>query len=38
MALSIDTPPPPELVDRVHAEGFDDARFIDLGEPGLVGT
>jgi D-3-phosphoglycerate dehydrogenase / 2-oxoglutarate reductase len=29
MALSIDTPAPPELVDRVHAE-FDDARFISL--------
>jgi D-3-phosphoglycerate dehydrogenase len=31
MALSIDTPAPPELIDRVHAEGFDDARFISLG-------
>jgi D-3-phosphoglycerate dehydrogenase len=31
MALSIDTPAPPDLVDRVHAEGFDDARFIALG-------
>jgi D-3-phosphoglycerate dehydrogenase / 2-oxoglutarate reductase len=31
MALSIDTEPPPELVDRVKAEGFDDARFISLG-------
>jgi D-3-phosphoglycerate dehydrogenase / 2-oxoglutarate reductase len=31
MALSIDTPPPPDLVERVHAEGFDDARFIALG-------
>jgi D-3-phosphoglycerate dehydrogenase len=30
MALSIDTPAPPELVERVHAEGFDDARFISL--------
>ena len=30
MAFSIDSPPPPDLVDRVHAEGFDDARFIDL--------
>jgi D-3-phosphoglycerate dehydrogenase / 2-oxoglutarate reductase len=29
MALSIDTPAPLELVDRVHAE-FDDARFISL--------
>jgi D-3-phosphoglycerate dehydrogenase len=31
MTLSIDTPAPSELVDRVHAEGFDDARFISLG-------
>jgi D-3-phosphoglycerate dehydrogenase len=31
MALSIDTPAPPELVDRIHDEGFDDARFISLG-------
>jgi D-3-phosphoglycerate dehydrogenase / 2-oxoglutarate reductase len=30
MALSIDTPAPPELVERIHAEGFDDARFISL--------
>jgi D-3-phosphoglycerate dehydrogenase len=30
MALSIDAPAPPELVERVHAEGFDDARFIAL--------
>jgi D-3-phosphoglycerate dehydrogenase len=30
MALSIDTPAPPELVERVHAEGFDDAQFISL--------
>jgi D-3-phosphoglycerate dehydrogenase len=29
MALSIDTPAPPALVDRIHAE-FDDARFISL--------
>lgn len=29
MALSIDTPAPPALVDRLHAE-FDDARFIFL--------
>ena len=33
MALSIDTPAPPELVDRVRGEGFDDARFISLAEP-----
>ena len=31
MALSIDSEPPPELVERVRAEGFDDARFIRLG-------
>jgi D-3-phosphoglycerate dehydrogenase len=31
MALSIDTPAPPELVERLLAEeGFDDARFISL--------
>jgi len=29
MALSIDTPAPPALVEEVHAE-FDDARFISL--------
>jgi D-3-phosphoglycerate dehydrogenase / 2-oxoglutarate reductase len=29
MALSIDTPAPPGLVDRIHAQ-FDDARFISL--------
>ncbi len=29
MALSIDTPAPPALVDRIHAE-FDDARFLSL--------
>jgi D-3-phosphoglycerate dehydrogenase len=31
MAFAIDAPAPPELVERVHAEGFDDARFISLG-------
>jgi D-3-phosphoglycerate dehydrogenase len=30
MALSLDSPAPPELVERVHEEGFDDARFIVL--------
>ncbi len=30
MALSIDNEAPPELVDHVRAEGFDDARFISL--------
>jgi D-3-phosphoglycerate dehydrogenase len=29
MVLSIDTPAPPELVQKVHSE-FDDARFISL--------
>ena len=31
MALSIDAEPPAELVERIHAEGFDDARVIELG-------
>jgi D-3-phosphoglycerate dehydrogenase len=31
MALSLDTTPPPELVEAVRTEGFDDARIIDLG-------
>ncbi len=31
MALSLDTTPPPELVEAVREEGFDDARIIDLG-------
>ena len=30
MALSLDTAAPSELVQAVHKEGFDDARFIDL--------
>jgi len=30
MALSIDTAPPPELVERLRAAGFDDAWFITL--------
>jgi D-3-phosphoglycerate dehydrogenase len=30
MAFSIDTPAPPDLVERVKAFGFDDARFIAL--------
>jgi D-3-phosphoglycerate dehydrogenase len=33
MALSVDSEPPRELVERVRAEGFDDARFISLGRP-----
>jgi D-3-phosphoglycerate dehydrogenase len=31
MALAIDSEPPPVLVERIRAEGFDDARFIVLG-------
>ncbi len=31
MALSIDSPPPPELVERFRQEGFDDVRFVRLG-------
>jgi D-3-phosphoglycerate dehydrogenase / 2-oxoglutarate reductase len=31
MVLSIDSEAPPELVERVRSEGFDDARFISLG-------
>jgi D-3-phosphoglycerate dehydrogenase len=30
MALSVDTRPPAELVERIRAEGFDDARVIEL--------
>jgi D-3-phosphoglycerate dehydrogenase len=30
MALSIDTEPPPDLVEAVRAQGFDDARVISL--------
>ncbi len=30
MALSLDSPAPPELVERVRSEGFDDARFLSL--------
>ncbi len=31
MAFSIDSAPPPGLVERVDASGFDEARFISLG-------
>ena len=31
MALSIDSTAPPELVERIRAEGFDDTRFLQLG-------
>jgi D-3-phosphoglycerate dehydrogenase len=30
MTFAIDTPAPPELVARIHAEGFDDAQFITI--------
>jgi hypothetical protein len=29
MALSIDSPAPPDLVQQIHSE-FDDTRFISL--------
>ena len=32
MALSLDGEPPPELVEAVRGQGFDDARLIRLGE------
>jgi D-3-phosphoglycerate dehydrogenase / 2-oxoglutarate reductase len=32
MALSLDSPAPPELVARLGEEGFDDAHFISLGD------
>jgi D-3-phosphoglycerate dehydrogenase len=31
MVLTIDSMPPPELVERIRAEGFDDARVVELG-------
>jgi D-3-phosphoglycerate dehydrogenase len=31
MVFSIDSAPPPELVELVRGSGFDDARFIELG-------
>jgi len=31
MVLSVDSTPPPELVERIRAEGFDDARVLELG-------
>ncbi len=30
MALTVDSLPPPELVERFRAEGFDDARVVEL--------
>jgi D-3-phosphoglycerate dehydrogenase / 2-oxoglutarate reductase len=31
MVLSVDSAPPLDLVERIRAEGFDDARVIELG-------
>jgi D-3-phosphoglycerate dehydrogenase len=31
MAVSLDTPAPPELVESLRAAGLDDAYFISLG-------
>src|SRR5207248_3140475 len=31
MALTVDSPPPAELVERLRGEGFDDARVLELG-------
>jgi D-3-phosphoglycerate dehydrogenase len=31
MVLSVDTRPPDTLVERIQAEGFDDARVLELG-------
>ena len=31
MALSVDSEPPPELVEQIRGAGFDDVRFINLG-------
>jgi D-3-phosphoglycerate dehydrogenase / 2-oxoglutarate reductase len=30
MAISIDSEPPPELVEHLHGGGFDDIRFVSL--------
>jgi hypothetical protein len=31
MVLTVDSMPPAELMERIRAEGFDDARVIELG-------
>jgi D-3-phosphoglycerate dehydrogenase len=31
MVLTVDSMPSPELVERIRAEGFDDARVVELG-------
>ena len=33
MVLSVDSMPPEDLVERIRAEGFDDARVLELGPP-----
>jgi hypothetical protein len=30
MVLTVDSMPPPELVERIRAEGFKDARVLEL--------
>jgi D-3-phosphoglycerate dehydrogenase len=32
MVLTVDSLPPPELVERIRSEGFDDARVVELGQ------
>ena len=34
MVLTVDSMPPAELVERIRAEGFDDARVLELGPGG----
>jgi D-3-phosphoglycerate dehydrogenase len=34
MVLTVDSMPPGDLVERIRAEGFDDARVIELGPEG----
>lgn len=31
MALTVDSPPPPELIEHIRDKGFDDARVLELG-------
>jgi D-3-phosphoglycerate dehydrogenase / 2-oxoglutarate reductase len=31
MVLTVDSPPPPELVDRLRGGGFDEVRVLELG-------
>jgi hypothetical protein len=30
MVLTVDSMPPPELIERIRVEGFDDARVVEL--------